>query len=271
MKKSIILSLIVLFSSAQVLFAQKRQTRDVSSFTRINYRMHGKLFIRQGNTQKIELEGDSELLDKIETEVSGSKLSIGMKGSGWNWNSGNEKLVVYITVKNLEGFSLSGSGDVVGETPFNVSNIDIKIGGSGSLKMEINASGDMEADLSGSGNMDLKGKCATFDSNVSGSGKANIAMVVNGVASFGISGSGKISASGSSEKVKTSISGSGKLMAADFATKSCNVRISGSGDVEINVKDELDASISGSGSVSYKGDPSKVNSHSSGSGKVRKM
>jgi hypothetical protein len=94
---------------------------------------------------------------------------------------------------------------------------------------------------------------------------------VSGEASFGISGSGKISATGSSDKVKTSISGSGKLLAADFATKSCHVRISGSGDVEINVKDELDASISGSGSVSYKGDPSRVNSHSSGSGKVRKM
>jgi hypothetical protein len=41
--------------------------------------------------------------------------------------------------------------------------------------------------------------------------------------------------------------------------------------VEINVKNELDAVISGSGSVSYKGNPNKVNSHSSGSGKVSKM
>jgi hypothetical protein len=129
----------------------------------------------------------------------------------------------------------------------------------------------MDADISGSGNMELKGKCTSLDSNVSGSGRATFALAVGGEASFGISGSGKISASGSSDKVKTSISGSGKLLAADFATKSCNVRISGSGDVEINVKDELDASISGSGSVSYKGDPGRVNSHSSGSGKVRKM
>ncbi len=51
----------------------------------------------------------------------------------------------------------------------------------------------------------------------------------------------------------------------------CAVRISGSGNVEINVKDELDATISGSGSVSYKGSPSKVNSNASGSGKVRKI
>jgi hypothetical protein len=250
MKKSIILSLIVLVSSFQVLFAQKRETRDVSTFTKVNYRIHGKLFIRQGNTQKVELEADADVLEKIETEVSGNKLSIGMKDKWWNWNWGNEKLTVYITVKNLEGFYLSGSGDVVGETAFNTGDIEIKIGGSGNLKMEINATGEMDADISGSGNMELKGKCASLDSDVSGSGRATLALAVSGEASFGISGSGKITASGSSDKVKTSISGSGKLLAADFATKSCNVRISGSGDVEINVKDELDASISGSGSVS---------------------
>lgn len=251
--------------------AQKKETRDVSSFTKVNYRIHGKLFIRQGNTQKVELEGDADLLQKIETEVSGGKLSIGMKDKMWNWNSGNQKLTVYITVKNLEGMYLSGSGDVVGETAFNTGDMEIKIGGSGNLKMEVNATGELEADISGSGDLDLKGKCSRFDSNVSGSGKAILAVTVSGEASFGISGSGKISATGSSDKVKTSISGSGKLLAADFATKSCHVRISGSGDVEINVKDELDASISGSGSVSYKGDPSRVNSHSSGSGKVRKL
>jgi hypothetical protein len=41
--------------------------------------------------------------------------------------------------------------------------------------------------------------------------------------------------------------------------------------VEINVKSELDANISGNGTVSYKGNPNHVNGHSSGSGKVRKM
>ena len=81
----------------------------------------------------------------------------------------------------------------------------------------------------------------------------------------------KIQASGTANEVKTNISGSGKVLAANLETNKCEVRISGSGDVEINVKSELDANISGSGSVSYKGNPSHVNSHASGSGHVRKM
>jgi hypothetical protein len=129
----------------------------------------------------------------------------------------------------------------------------------------------VEADVSGSGNIDLQGKCRSFDSDVSGSGEVELTINITETADFGVSGSGKINASGSAQSVKTSISGSGKVLAADLETDRCQVRISGSGDVEINVKSELDATISGSGSVSYRGNPKKVNSNSSGSGKVRKI
>jgi hypothetical protein len=229
------------------------------------------MYIRQGSTQKVELEGDPEVLKKIETEVSGDRLSVGTEEKWFNWNwSDSEKITVYITMKDVEGIYLSGSGDIVTEV-LKTGDVELKVSGSGNLKAEINSSGVMEADISGSGGIYLKGSCAQYDSDVSGSGRADVTLTVSGEASFGISGSGKIQAQGSANRVKTSISGSGRLMAAEFATKVCEVRISGSGDVQINVKDELDANISGSGSVSYKGDPAKVNSHSSGSGKVKKI
>jgi hypothetical protein len=94
---------------------------------------------------------------------------------------------------------------------------------------------------------------------------------IDGAADVEISGSGKIEASGSAQSIKASISGSGRVNASNLEVDKCTVRISGSGDVEIHVKSELDANISGSGTVSYKGNPSHVNGHSSGSGKVRKM
>ncbi|MEJ0056462.1 MAG: DUF2807 domain-containing protein [Bacteroidota bacterium] len=120
------------------------------------------------------------------------------------------------------------------------------------------------------GDLSLKGTCYNFDSDISGSGKVILTITVRDQADFGVSGSGKIEASGSAKEVKTHISGSGKVYASNLEADKCDVRISGSGDVEINVKSDLDANISGSGSVTYKGNPSHVNSHSSGSGKVRK-
>jgi hypothetical protein len=253
-------------------FAQKRDTRKVESFTRISFRFPGKLYLKQGSPQKVELVGEPDVLKEIETEVDGDRLTIGREGKWNSWFSDNaEKVTVYITVPDISGVNVSGSGDIIGETLIKGNNLELKVSGSGSMTLEVDASGELDADVSGSGDMNVKGKCGSFDSDVSGSGKIVLAVSVAGEANFGVSGSGRISASGSAESVRAGISGSGKVLAADLVTNRCNVRISGSGDVEINVKNELDANISGSGTVSYKGSPSKVNSHSSGSGSVRKF
>jgi len=266
----LILSILMLFVGS-LLKAQTKETRNVSTFTKIIFRVPGKLYLRQGSPQKVVLEGKKDILEEIETDVDGSRLVIG-KEDKWDWNWGSDDQVnVYITVKDIEGLTVGGSGDLIGETKITADDIDLNVSGSGNMKVEVDASGDMEADVSGSGNIDLKGKCKNFDSDVSGSGKVFASITVTGDADFGVSGSGKIEASGSASKVKTAISGSGKVLAANLETNSCEVRISGSGDVEINVKNEIDAVISGSGSVRYKGNPNKINSHSAGSGHVRKL
>jgi hypothetical protein len=260
----------LLFSVAAI--GQTRETRKVETFTKVSFRVPGKLYLRQGSTQKVEIEGKKEILEKLEVEVEGSRLVIGTESKWFNWDWDNdEKVNVYITMATIEGLSVSGSGDLIGETKLTTASLDLNVSGSGSLKVEVEASGDIEADVSGSGDLEMKGKCRSFDSDVSGSGSVRVDAAIAEMADFGLSGSGKIYASGSSSSVKTSISGSGKLLAANLETNRCEVRISGSGDVEINVKNELDANISGSGSISYKGNPSKVNSHASGSGSVRKF
>lgn len=270
MKKLFSLITAIVFITA-VSVAQKRETRDVSTFTRISFRTAGKVFVKQGTPQKVEIEGSSETLEKIKTTVEGGKLSIGPEGKWNNWSWGDDdKVTVYITVANIETLSVSGSGDMVAQTKIISNNLNLNVSGSGSLQAEIEAA-DVEADVSGSGDMDLKGKCKNFASDVSGSGSVSLNVTISEQADFDISGSGKVNATGSAQFVKTEITGSGKVLAADLVTDKCKVRISGSGDVEINVKTELDANISGSGTVLYKGNPSRVNSDSSGSGKVGKM
>lgn len=252
-------------------FAQKKEVRNVESFSKISFGVPGKLYLKQGNTEKVELEGDPDVLEKVETIVSGSHLDIRPKGKMTNWNWGGKQIIAHVTMKNIEGIAVSGSGDIIGEGVFQCSEVDLKVSGSGNLTAQANATGAMEASVSGSGNLDVKGKSKSLRSGLSGSGNLTLALTVANDASFNISGSGKIEAEGSSESVKISISGSGKILGADFNTRICHVKIAGSGDVEMGVQDELDASISGSGSVTYRGNPGKINSHSAGSGKVRKM
>jgi hypothetical protein len=272
MKNVILTALVCLLCSVTILYAQKRETRKVDSFTKISFRFPGKVYLTQGSPQKVEVEGSKEVLEELETEVESGRLVIGRPGKwmDWNWDD-DDRVTVYITVPNIEALSVSGSGDMLGQNTINAENLNLNVSGSGSLFLDIEAKGDVEADVSGSGDIELKGKCRRFDSDVSGSGKVDLNVAITERADFGVSGSGKIYAKGSAPTVEANISGSGKVLAADLVADRCNVRISGSGDVEINVKNELDANISGSGTVSYKGDPSKVNSHSSGSGNVRKF
>ena len=264
--------LIALLFVATSTIAQNRETRNVSTFTRIAFRIPGKLILRQGSPQKVELEGDRELLSKIETDVDGDRLSVGRENrwTDWNWSK-EDRVNVYITMANIEGLSVSGSGDLVVEGKFSTGDLKLSVSGSGSLQIDVAATGDIEANVSGSGRLQVGGTCKGFESDVSGSGRVIVNAKMDGVADVGISGSGKIEASGTAQAIKATISGSGRVYASNFEVDKCTVRSSGSGDVEINVKSELDANISGSGTVSYKGNPSHVNGHSSGSGKVRKM
>ena len=271
MKKYSFLTIFALLLSATLLIAQNREVRNVENFTKISFGFPGKLYLKQGSPQKVELEGDKDVLEEVETDVDGGRLKIGREGKWSDWNFRDAKITVYITVPNIDGVSVSGSGDIIGQSKINTNDIDVNVSGSGSLSLDLEANGDVDANVSGSGNMDLKGHFESFESDVSGSGKVTLSATIDNTADFGISGSGRIEASGSADLVKTTISGSGKVLAAELQTNRCDIRISGSGDVEINVKNELDANISGSGSVSYKGNPKKINSHASGSGKVRKI
>jgi len=264
-------TLVILMVLTVSVWAQTRETREVGSFTRLSYRVPGKLYLKQGSPQKVELVGAPEILKEIETEVSGDKLIIGKENRwmDWGWDRKYD-ITVYVTMPTIEGVSVAGSGDLFCEDKINVSDLDLGVSGSGSMRLAFNATGNVEGDVSGSGDMDLKGSCNNFDSDVSGSGKVYASVSVKGMADLGVSGSGKIQVQGNAQEVKASISGSGRVNAGELVTDKCDVRISGSGDLEVNVREELDATVSGSGSITYYGEPKRVNSHSSGSGHIRK-
>lgn len=271
MKKVFTFMALVLLTTMS--WSQKREVRDLSSFTQVSFGVSGKLYLRQGNDQRVEIEADDETMERIEFEVRGDRLLIRSDNrwsDWWSWKN-DRKVTVYITMRDIEGLSVSGSGDLIAETPVNARDLDLSVSGSGYLEAEIAASGNVEADVSGSGDMKLKGKCGNIESDISGSGNVYFTGQIAGEGKFDLTGSGKLQASGSAQSVKAWISGSGRVSAADLEAERCDVRISGSGNVQINVQRELNANISGSGSVSYRGNPSHVNSNSSGSGKVRKM
>lgn len=229
MKSIKILLITLLISSAA--FAQRSETRDLETFDEISFATNGTVYLKQGSTQKVELKGDREDLEDIRTEVRGGRLVIKNRSNSWfNWNN-NSRVEIYITMKELKGLSVSGSGRVYGESKFTMSFLELDVSGAGKMELDVDAK---EVDMS-------------------------------------ISGSGRITLEGKGRVTDISISGSGKVDAEDFIAEDHTVRISGSGSCYIHANESIDARISGSGSVHYKGDARKVNSRSSGSGKVKRI
>lgn len=269
MKNIAILLLIIAAFTAQ---AQSRDKRDVGSFTKVSLGIPGHLYLKQGDNNAVELEGSSEVLSKIETVVDNGKLIIrsNIRWNSWkSWSSLDEEINVYVTLKEFEGAAVTGSGKLIGKTNFTASNVDLRVSGSGSMELSLSAQ-DVEAGVSGSGSLNLKGKVSNLDSDISGSGRIDFNGSSANLVDVTISGSGSMNASGDCKQVRTNISGSGRLIADNLLADGCDVRITGSGSVRINVKSKLDAEITGSGSVTYIGNPAQVNSHTTGSGSVRK-
>jgi hypothetical protein len=125
--------------------------------------------------------------------------------------------------------------------------------------------------VSGSGNFASMDKIttSTFESSVSGSGKIEGRIECENF-SARISGSGGIIVIGNSKNSNISISGSGKFTGTEFAVNNADIRTSGSGSVDIQVSDNLKASVSGSGGINYSGEP-KLDTKVSGSGRIRKL
>jgi hypothetical protein len=187
------------------------QEREVSEFNKVHLKGSGNVFLAPGEKQSLEIKTDDNIMPLIETDVSGKKLTI----SHGKHHLRPTIFEVYITVKNLEGVAISGSGDISGKGRF--------------------VTDTFYAEISGSGDMDLE--------------------VETGKLASKISGSGSIHLSGKAEDYTVSISGSGKINAFDVEAKNVSVKISGSGDCRVYASESLDAKISGSGDVYYKGRP----------------
>lgn len=225
---------LILFCSMLVLPAlAEKEVRDVSKFSKISLNLSGKLYLQQGDRQQVEIVAKSSTLEDIVTEVKGGELIIRFKNRNVFWRSFNPgKVEIYVSVPEIEGLSVSGSGDIVAGERINSRRMSLAVSGSGNIRFDDLRTGRVKASVSGSGSV----------------------IIDNG---------------GKAEEFDAGISGSGSVKAEGFEAENVEVHISGSGNCSIHAVETLKARVAGSGSVYYSGNP-QVDSSVSGSGRVRK-
>lgn len=199
---------------------------QVPEFTMINNSLNANLIVVQDSVQSVQIDAQSNIHEILKIQTVGNQLQL-----GYTKNCGSIKhdpIMIYIHVSNLNGLSISGSGNAEIPQLFSTSHMVLRISGSGNITAAVQAESSIKGDISGSGNINLSGACENEDFHISGSGSVN------------------------AYALESSIS---------------EISISGSGDADVLVNQHLDASISGSGDIRYKGN-AQTNVSISGSGTV---
>lgn len=219
-------------------FAQKTindpnvEKRAVSGFHGVAIAGSIELFLTQGDESVAVSANDPKWRDKIVTEVKDGILHIYLDNKNkMQFDLGTKKLRAYVSVKDIDHLSSSGSGKIHLEETLKSDKLSIEISGSGNVEGPL-AVKELSVGISGSANTDL---------------------------------------TGTAEKSDFHISGSGNIRSYDFSTSYCTASISGSGNVKITVTKELSAHISGSGNILIKGNGMIKDYTASGSGKFKRV
>ena len=200
------------------------EQRLVSPFSKVKSYGDFRVYITNGDETGVVVRADENLLQYIETYVSGETLHIDI--DGMHSVKSVVPMEVYITTPQLKGIVQSGSGTITSDF-FEADHFDLVLSGSGKITADFEVY-EAEVLLSGSGRIDMKGAAAHANMVISGSGNLNGNDLYL-------------------EKCHTLTSGSGDMHIN--VSEYLSARISGSGNVYYSGNPTIETSISGSGNV----------------------
>ena len=202
MKTNIFQPLIILFLITFVLFLRcndssekggtihgsgkiVKQTRTLEECSGVILQNTGNIYLTQADTQSISIEADDNIINKVETELDGENLEVGLKKGNYE----NISCKIYVSLKSISKMLINGSGNIVA-TNVKSDELYCKINGSGNIS--INGSGNyIELYINGSGNISaqefIAQRCRAY---INGSG--NIILYATEEADTEINGSGNI-------------------------------------------------------------------------------
>lgn len=188
------------------------EQRTLPEFNSVEMNTAGKVYISYGAEQEVTVTVDQNIAEYITTSVHDGKLYIGTQRGV---SLSNYKLIITLTMTDLEELVTNSSGDIIGQNKFEADVVSLVTNSSGDISLEL-AANQLYSRISSSGDIYLSGVVDRHD-----------AM----------------------------ISSSGDLIAFNLVTDTAKIILSSSGDAQIFASRLLYATISSSGSLYYKGNP----------------
>ncbi len=206
------------------------KTRNLSDYDQVYVKGNLDVSLVSGTEGKVTIEGESNLIPYVKTEIDGEALKIYVEKGYYLKVSKGRKLIITVPFTDLNRVSLSGSGDIYSDDVI---------------------------------------KARDFKTSVSGSGDVRLAVEANYIESS-VSGSGDLVLRGSANNLECKVTGSGDVKAYDLKAKDVVASVTGSGDVKVTSTSSIKARVTGSGDIDYKGNPEREDKKVSGSGDITK-
>jgi len=249
---------------------------------RVAVEMHADATYRAGSGDQLVIKGDPGMVSHVFVRdgVVGidcrnnfhfgksPRLEITLPGRPFRTfeqrGSGNMRLAGLVQPDTK--LSIEGSGDIQADAK--VERLTVKVAGSGDVTAAGSA-GALDVDLDGSGDVKLSGLTAkSAHVKIEGSGNVEIAPQDASRVDVVGDGSGDFEAAGTTNNLTVSVEGSGDMKLGRLAAGVVDVGIHGSGNVEVAPRDALKVEIDGSGDVTLRNEPKKIQTSIAGSGDI---
>ena len=235
-----------------VLFSQKISEK-FDAFTKVEIDLNANTVIEFGDEHSLEIDGREKFLKKINFEVKGDKLIIEMernKGLFSFFNSYDEdEINIKIVIKKLEVLKLNGAG----KTRIDEFDTD-----------------RAKIIISGANDLFTGGRIDQFEMDVRGASETDLKELICQDFYLDIKGAGDISLTGKTDTFKVDVKGAGDVKGLRFTTNYLYAKIMGAGDIRVTVEEEIEASIFGAGTITYKGNPKRIKDKIFGAGEIEK-
>ncbi len=201
-----------------------KQERNVSDFSGVEVGGAFRVFLTQGDEEKLIVEADENLLAVIETKVKGGTLVIRTNETIKDF----KELNIYLTFKKLDEMEINGACHLTGENKFRFDDLEFDCSGASKVELKLSAS-SLEADISGASKVQLFGSTEKTNMDVSGasvldayefeiascnievSGAAIAKIIVGDELSAEVSGAAKLRYKGNPKLISHEVSGAGSM------------------------------------------------------------
>jgi hypothetical protein len=224
------------------------ETYDISGFTQVELETIGTLYVEQGTVDSLTVETDDNILPLLIVHNGNGLLSLSDQASGQLLPSAG--IIFRLTARDLRLVVANSSGNIV-VGPIEADRLEVQLNASGRVEMD-----SVTADR--------------FSIASTGSGDMRVDQVAADTIETKMQASGSVELAGETDSHNADIRGSGSLHAGDLQSSETVVAIRSSGGATVNATDKLDVSISGSGDISYYGDPALTQSITA-SGNLRSL